>query len=89
MDKQNRIEEYMREKSSNSFEKKYSENHAKVYRLALSLCGNAHDAEDVCQEAFLKAFRSYTSFREECSFFTWIYRITINAAKDHMKYRNR
>lgn len=79
----------MAEENGNTFEKQYSDNHTKVYRLALSLCGNEHDAEDVCQEAFLKAFRSYTSFREESSFFTWIYRITINVAKDYMKYRSK
>lgn len=79
----------MPEEHINLFEQLYRYNHSKVYRLALSLCGNEHDAEDITQEAFLKAFRSYDSFREESSFFTWIYRITINITKDYMKYRDK
>ncbi len=71
------------------FEELYRENQSKVYRLALSLAGNKHDAEDITQEAFFRAFRSYDSFREESSFFTWIYRITLNVANDHLKYRSK
>ena len=71
------------------FDQLYRINHAKVYRLALSLAGNAHDAEDITQEAFFRAFRSYGSFREESSFFTWIYRIALNVANDHLKYRSK
>lgn len=71
------------------FDQLYRENQAKVYRLALSLAGNAHDAEDITQEAFFRAFRSYESFRQESSFFTWIYRIALNVANDHLKYRSK
>jgi RNA polymerase sigma-70 factor (ECF subfamily) len=67
----------------------YRDNYVKVYKLALSLSSNVHDAEDITQEAFSRAFRSYGSFREESSFFTWIYRIAINVANDYMKYRNK
>lgn len=71
------------------FEQLYRDNHAKVYRLALSLSGSAHDAEDITQEAFFRAFRSYSTFRQESSFFTWIYRIALNVANDHLKYRSK
>ncbi len=71
------------------FNQLYRDNLAKVYRLALSLAGNAHDAEDITQEAFFRAFRSYDNFREESSFFTWIYRITINVSNDYLKYRTK
>ncbi len=71
------------------FDKLYRENQPKVYRLALSLAGNTHDAEDITQEAFFRAFRSYDTFRGESSFFTWIYRIALNVANDHLKYRNK
>ncbi len=67
----------------------YRENQPKVYRLALSLAGNTHDAEDITQDAFVRAFRSFDSFRAESSFFTWIYRIALNVANDHLKYRNK
>ena len=80
----------MTEDAAELFEGLYRENQAKVYRLAFSLAGNAHDAEDITQEAFFRAFRSYDdSFREESSFFTWIYRIALNVANDHQKYRSK
>jgi RNA polymerase sigma-70 factor, ECF subfamily len=47
-----------------------------VLRLALHLTGSEHDAEDIYQEAFLKAYRYIGNFRFECSFYTWIYRKT-------------
>ncbi|HEX2954979.1 MAG TPA: RNA polymerase sigma factor [Bacillota bacterium] len=67
----------------------YQENSIKVYRLALGLSGNAQDAEEITQEAFLRAYRSFDTFRGASSFFTWIYRITINVAHDFMKQRTR
>jgi RNA polymerase sigma-70 factor, ECF subfamily len=44
------------------------------------MLGSAADADDVLQESFLQAFRKLSSFRESSSFYTWIYRIAINAA---------
>ncbi len=78
----------MSDEQTEFFDRLYRDNQAKVYRLALSLAGNAHDAEDITQEAFFRAFRSYGTFREDSSFFTWIYRIAVNVANDHLKYRN-
>jgi RNA polymerase sigma-70 factor, ECF subfamily len=48
--------------------------------LAYRLVGNEHDAADVVQEAYLRAFRGMKSFRGEASFRTWAYRITANCA---------
>ena len=58
-----------------------------VLRLALHLTGNEHDAEDIYQEAFLKAYRYLGNFRFECSFYTWIYRIVTNLCLDQMRRR--
>ena len=58
-----------------------------VLRLALHLTGSEHDAEDIYQEAFLKAFRYIGNFRFECSFYTWIYRIVTNLCLDQMRRR--
>ncbi len=41
-------------------------------------------AEDITQEAFIKAYKSIDSFREESSFYTWVYRITVNTAKNYL-----
>ncbi len=73
----------------NLFDQLYRDNQSKVYRLALSLAGNAYDAEDITQEAFFRAFRSYDTFREDSSFFTWVYRITINVSNDYLRYRSK
>ena len=56
-----------------------------VLRLALHLTGSEHDAEDIFQEAFLKAYRYIGNFRFECSFYTWIYRIVTNLCLDHLR----
>ena len=58
-----------------------------VLRLALHLTGSEHDAEDIYQEAFLKAYRYIGNFRFECSFYTWIYRIVTNLCLDKMRRR--
>jgi len=56
-----------------------------VLRLALHLTGSEQDAEDIYQEAFLKAFRYIGNFRFECSFYTWIYRIVTNLCLDQLR----
>jgi RNA polymerase sigma-70 factor, ECF subfamily len=58
-----------------------------VLRLALHLTGSEADAQDIHQEAFLKAYRNLGSFRFECSFYTWIYRIVSNLCLDHLRKR--
>ena len=51
-----------------------------VFALLVGMTGNRADAEELAQDAFLKAFRSLRSFRRDCSFATWIYRIAYNTA---------
>jgi len=58
-----------------------------VLRLALHLTGSEQDAQDVHQEAFLKAYRYLGNFRFECSFYTWLYRIVTNLCLDHLRRR--
>lgn len=59
-----------------------------VLRLAMHLTGSEQDAQDIQQEAFLKAYRYLGNFRFECSFYTWIYRIVTNLCLDHLRKRN-
>jgi RNA polymerase sigma-70 factor (ECF subfamily) len=58
-----------------------------VLRLALHMLGNEQDAQDVHQEAFIKAYRHLGNFRFECSFYTWLYRIVTNLCLDQMRRR--
>ena len=59
-----------------------------VLRLALHLTGTEQDAQDVYQDAFLKAYKNIGNFRFECSFYTWIYRIVTNLCLDHLRKKN-
>jgi RNA polymerase sigma-70 factor, ECF subfamily len=56
-----------------------------VLRLALHLTGSQQDAQDIYQEAFLKAYRHIGNFRFECSFYTWMYRIVTNLCLDQLR----
>ena len=67
------------------FELLYRENYEKVYNLALGLTGNSGEAEEITQEAFYRALKSFDTFRRDSSFFTWIYRIALNVSSSYMK----
>ena len=56
-----------------------------MLRLALHLTGSEQQAQDIYQEAFLKVYRNLGSFRFECSFYTWVYRIVSNLCMDHLR----
>jgi RNA polymerase sigma-70 factor (ECF subfamily) len=56
-----------------------------VYRMALSFMKNDSDAEDVAQEAFLKAFRNLATFRGQSKFSTWLISITLNEARGRLR----
>lgn len=63
---------------------------APVYRLALRMCGGrAEDAQEVAQEAFLAAWRGLPRFRGQCRFSSWLYKLTANAAVDHLRREKR
>jgi len=57
----------------------------RVYMMALSYMKNEADAEDVAQEAFMKAFRSLSTFRAEAKFSTWLISITLNEARGRLR----
>ena len=59
-----------------------------VYRLAARMCGESA-ADDVTQEAFVAAWRALPSFRGDCRFSTWLYRLTTNAAIDLLRREKR
>ena len=58
-----------------------------VLRLALNLVHRPEDARDIYQESFLRVYRNLHRFRFECSFYTWLYRITTNVALDYLRRR--
>lgn len=58
-----------------------------VFRLAFRMTGNQHDAEEVVQEAFLRAYQKLSQFAARANFGTWVYRIAANYAIDRMRQR--
>ena len=61
----------------------------RVSALISRFVRDPHEAEDVCQEAFIKAYRALPLFRGDSAFYTWLYRIAVNTAKNHLVSRNR
>lgn len=61
----------------------------RVYAMVYGMLRNREDARDVTQEAFVKAYNNLGSFRLESSFYTWLYRIAMNLAIDHVRKRKR
>nr|MBF0682910.1 RNA polymerase sigma factor RpoE [Pseudomonas sp.] len=61
----------------------------KIMRLLSRLIHDPAEAEDVAQDAFIKAYRAIPQFRGESAFYTWLYRIAVNTAKNHLVARRR
>jgi RNA polymerase sigma-70 factor (ECF subfamily) len=61
----------------------------KVVKLVARLLRDRTEAEDVAQEAFVKAFRALGSFRGDSAFYTWLYRIAVNTARNTLASRQR
>jgi RNA polymerase sigma factor (sigma-70 family) len=61
----------------------------KAFNLAFRIAGNREEAEEIAQDAFLKAFRSLNRFRKQSSFNTWLYRIVYNTAISLVRSRKK
>ncbi len=59
----------------------------RAFNLALRICGNTEEAEEITQDSFLKAFRSLSSFKMKSSFSTWLYRIVYNSSISNVRGR--
>ncbi len=59
-----------------------------IYQICLRMTGNPDDAQDACQEAFLRIYRHISSFKGESQFSTWVYRVATNACLDELRKRN-
>jgi len=61
----------------------------KIGHLVSRYVHDAHESQDVTQEAFIKAYRGLKNFRGDSAFYTWLYRIAINTAKNHLVTMSR
>jgi RNA polymerase sigma-70 factor, ECF subfamily len=73
--------------SAENFDQLVLLNQKRIYRLLISLLRDPDAADTLTQECFLKAYTSRSSFRGECSVETWLYRIAVNLARDHIRNR--
>lgn len=74
---------------SGAFESLYRAHVDKVYGLCLRMTGNAADAEDCAQEAFIQAWSKLDKFRGDSAFGTWIHRVAVNAVLGRMRKSKR
>ena len=61
----------------------------KAYNLAFRICGNREEAEEIAQDAFIKAYRSLSNFRKKSSFSTWLFRIVYNTSISLVRSRKK
>ena len=61
----------------------------KIISIVGRYLGDRNDVQDVSQETFIKAYRAIPNFRGESAFYTWLYRIAINTAKNHLVSKSR
>lgn len=72
-----------------AFEALLSQIYDDMYKIAFHICGNRQDAEDSVQNACIKLAQSIHSFDFRSKFSTWLYKVVINAAKDHLRSGKR
>ncbi len=70
-----------------AFEKLINAHRKRIFNIAYNLTGNEFDAEDISQEAVIKAFKAIRRFRADASFSTWLYRIVRNTFLNECKKR--
>lgn len=70
-----------------AFEQLIQRHQQRIYGLCYHLTSNHEDANDLAQEAFVKAWKALRNFKGDSSFYTWIYRIAYNGTLNHLKQR--
>jgi RNA polymerase sigma-70 factor, ECF subfamily len=72
-----------------AFERLVREHQSRVLNVAYRMLNDAHDAEDVCQDVFVKAFRALPRLRDRSQFSAWLLKITANCSRDYLRRRRR
>ena len=72
-----------------AFEELYRQSVGRVYGLCLRMCGNRSLAEELTQEAFVRAWQKLPSFRGDSAFSTWMHRLTVNVVLGHQRSAGR
>lgn len=78
-----------RDGDSSAFDALVRRHQDRIYHAVCRLVGDREDALDVAQEVFVRAYRSLDGFRGDAQFSTWLYRIAVNMARNHLRDRSR
>lgn len=89
MDLDQRDVEGARQGRQDAAERLYRRHHHRVWNMARLMTGSVQDAEDICQDAFIRALGGLDRFRGDARFSTWLYRITVNLARNLYARRQR
>lgn len=81
--------EQLQQGDEQAFKKLVDEWQDMVYNTAVSIVQNEDDADDITQDVFIQVYQSVSSFKGESKFSTWLYRIVISKALDHVKKKKR
>lgn len=81
--------ERVRNGDKRAFELLVEKYRRKIGRLLSRLVRDPEEVEDIAQETFIKAYRALPQFRGDAAFYTWLYRIAVNTAKNYLAARNR
>ena len=84
-----RLVKRLKARDERAFREFVTEHQQLVFNLVFRFLGNREEAEDVSQEVFVTVFKSIDRFRAESRLSTWIYRISVNHAKNRLKYLQR
>ena len=84
-----KLVEQARSGSQAAFRSLFERYHAKIYRLAASMVDSSDDAHDIVQQTFIRAFSSLDGFKQQSSFYTWLYRIALNVTTDYRRKQSR
>lgn len=81
--------EQARQGDKQAFESLFHETHARVYNFLLGMGLSMDEADDLCQETYIRAWSRLDSLRSSASFIAWLHQIARNAARDYLKHRGR
>ncbi len=81
--------ERIRSGDKRAFELLVEKYRRKIGRLLSRMVRDPEEVEDIAQETFIKAYRALPQFRGDAAFYTWLYRIAVNTAKNYLAARNR